>query len=301
MHTHSPDQLRRGYISALIVVLIWTGFIVTSRMGGKSPLTAYDMIMLRYSVAAVAIFPLWLIHRPKLWAWRNLVLCSTGLLGFTLLAFHGFHLTIASHAGILMQGFLPFSVSVMAYFLAGERPNRQRLMGLALIFIGVAAMAVDSFSGGDFATTALGDGFMLSASLCWALYTVLLRRWNMPPMDTAIAVTALAAIIYLPVYVLFLPKHLNVTPWQTLALHGFYQGFLVAVVQMIFYTRAVSLLGATRLAMITSCVPVLASLVAVPVLGEALTLPICIGLLFVVLGAWVGNRQPKTIPPLPEA
>ena len=301
MHTHTPDQLRKGYLSALVVVLIWTGFIVTSRMAGKSPLTPYDMIAVRYVVAAFGILPFWLRHRTHLWEWRKIVLTCAGALGFTLLAFNGFHRTMASHAGILMQGFLPFSVSVMAYFLAGEKPSRQRLWGLALIFIGVASMAVESFSGSDFGTTALGDGFMLCASLCWALYTVLLRRWNIPPMDSAIAVTLLAAILYLPVYLLFLPKNITETPWQVLALHGFYQGILVAVVQMIFYTRAVSQLGATRLAMITSCVPVLASVVAaiLPQLSEPLTLPICIGLVFVMLGAFVGNRQPKIIPPLP--
>ncbi len=297
----SSEQLRQGYLSALVVVAIWTGFIVTSRMGGKSSLTPYDMIALRYSVAAFAILPFYLHYRPQLWEWRKLLLCATGLLGFTLLAFNGFHRTLASHAGILMQGFLPFSVSVMAYFLAGERPTRQRLTGLVLIFMGVAAMAYDSFSGSDFTTTLLGDGFMLAASLSWAFYTVLLRRWNFPPMECAIAVTVLAIVLYLPVYVLFLPKNIMDAPWQNLALHGFYQGILVAVVQMIFYTRAVSQLGATRLAMVTSTVPVLASVVAaiMPQLNESLTTPIIIGLVFVMLGAYIGNRQPKSTPQLP--
>lgn len=298
MHTHSPEQLRKGYISALIVVVIWTGFIVTSRMAGKSPLTPYDTIALRYAVAAFAIFPFWLKYRTKLFEWRKIVLSLTGAIAFTLLAFNGFHRTPASHAGILLQGFLPFAVGIMAYFFAGERPSRQRLFGLALIAIGVASMALESFAGGSI--TLLGDGFMLAASLTWALYTTLLRRWNIPPMDSAIAVTILAAIMYLPVYVLFLPKNLAETPWQTCAFHALYQGVIVAVVQMIFYTRAVSQLGATRLAMMTSTVPLLASLVAsiMPQLNEPLTTPIIIGLIFVVLGAYAGNRQPKATPQL---
>lgn len=289
MHTHSPDQLRKGYISALVVVVIWTGFIVTSRMAGKSTLTPYDLIALRYVVAAFAIVPFWLKYRTQLWEWRKVVLTLTGAIAFTLLAFNGFHRTPASHAAILMQGFLPFSVGIIAYFLAGEKPSRQRLTGLALIAVGVGSMAYESFAGQNI--TLLGDGFMLAASLAWALYTVLLRRWNIPPMDSAIAVTILATILYLPVYAAFLPKNLAETPWQECAAHALYQGVVVAVVQMIFYTRAVSQLGATRLAMVTSCVPVLASLVAVPVLNEPLTTPIIIGLIFVVLGAYVGNRQ----------
>ncbi|MFZ4540889.1 MAG: DMT family transporter [Rickettsiales bacterium] len=296
MHIPTPDDLRKGYLNALGVVGIWTCFILVSRSSGKSTLTPYDVIALRYAVAAVTIFPLWLRYRTRLWEWRKLVLTLVGAIGFTLLAFNGFRHAPANHAAILMQGFLPFSVTVMAYFIAHERPGRQRLFGLAFIALGVGAMAVDSFSGSS--VTFLGDGLLTCASLTWALYTVLLRRWNMPPMDSAIAVTLLAAFIYLPFYVAFLPKNIAATPPHEWLFYAFVQGTLVAVIQMICYTRAVAYLGAGRLAMVTSCVPVLASLFAVPLLDEPLTTPIIIGLVFVVTGAWVGNRRPKA-PPIP--
>ena len=290
------ERLRKGYLCALVVVVIWTSFILVSRMSGKSTLTPYDVIALRYIVAGIAILPFWYYHRTHLFEWRKIVLALVGALGFTLLAFNGFRLAPANHAGILLQGFLPFSVSVMAYFIAGERPTRQRILGLALIAIGVGSMAIDSFAGHSL--TLAGDGLLASASLCWALYTVLLKRWNIPPMDSAIAVTLLAAIIYLPIYYCFLPTNLAATPVHEWVFYAFMQGIIIAVVQMIFYTKSVALLGATRLALVTSCVPVLASVAAVPLLDEPLTLPICIGLFFVVLGAWIGNRQPKT-PPIP--
>ena len=289
------ERLRKGYLCAFLVVIIWTSFVVVSRMSGKSPLTPYDVMALRYSVAGIAILPFWLHHRTNLLEWRKLVLSLVGAIGFTLFAFNGFRLAPANHAGILMQGFLPFSVSIMAYFIAGERPTRHRLIGLALIALGVGSMAVDSFSGHSL--TLVGDGLLVAASFTWALYTVLLKRWNIPPMDSAIAVTLIASILYLPVYYFFLPSNLAAVPVHELAFYAFMQGVIIAVVQMIFYTKAVSLLGATRLALLTSCVPVLASIAAVPLLGEPLTTPIIIGLIFVVLGAYVGNRQQKILAP----
>jgi drug/metabolite transporter (DMT)-like permease len=191
----------------------------------------------------------------------------------------------------LLQGFLPFSVAVMAYFLAGEKPTRQRIAGLILIAIGVSSLAIESFSANG--VTLLGDGLLICASLCWAMYTVLLRRWRYNPMDATIAVTLLATVIYLPVYAAFLPKNLAETPWQECLAYGLFQGSLVAIVQMIFYTRAVHYLGASRLAMLASIVPVMASLLAVPILGEPLTMAITAGLLFACLGAWVGNRSAR--------
>ena len=179
----------------------------------------------------------------------------------------------------------------MAYFLAGEKPTRQRIAGLILIAIGVSSLAIESFSANG--VTLLGDGLLICASLCWAMYTVLLRRWRYNPMDATIAVTLLATVIYLPVYAAFLPKNLAETPWQECLAYGLFQGSLVAIVQMIFYTRAVHYLGASRLAMLASIVPVMASLLAVPILGEPLTMAITAGLLFACLGAWVGNRSAR--------
>jgi drug/metabolite transporter (DMT)-like permease len=206
-------------------------------------------------------------------------------------AMNGFRHAPANHAAILLQGFLPFSVAVMAYFLAGEKPTRQRIAGLILIAIGVSSLAIESFSANG--VTLLGDGLLICASLCWAMYTVLLRRWRYNPMDATIAVTLLATVIYLPVYAAFLPKNLAETPWQECLAYGLFQGSLVAIVQMIFYTRAVHYLGASRLAMLASIVPVMASLLAVPILGEPLTMAITAGLLFACLGAWVGNRSAR--------
>lgn len=300
MRDAHADQLRRGYISAAIVICIWTCFIVVSRKSGKSELTAYDVIALRYMVAGLVVLPLWWHHRTNMLDWRKVVLTAFGALGFTLLAFNGFRHAPANHAAILLQGFLPFSVSVMAYFISGEKPTRQRLRGLSLIALGVGAMAIDSFSHSNM--TALGDGLLIGASLCWAMYTVLLKHWDMKPMDSAIAVTLMAAVFYLPVYFLFLPHNIAAVPIHEWAFYAFCQGVLIAVVQMIFYTRAVSQLGATRLAMVTSCVPVLGALIAVPLLDEPVTLPIIIGLVFVVCGAIIGNRKhaaPRNMTPVP--
>lgn len=299
MTAPSHDDLRRGYLNAAGVIGIWASFVIFSRMSGKSDLTAYDVIALRYFVAGLCILPLWWRYRDKpLFERRKIILTLVGAIGFTLFAFNGFRHAPANHAAILLQGFLPFSVALIAYFLAGERVNRQRAMGLALIACGVGAMAFDTLNlSGE---TMLGDGLLIGASLCWALYTVLLRRWKYPPMEATIAVTLVAAILYLPVYAALLPKNIAHVPWQTSLGFGLFQGTLVAIIQMIFYTRAVHYLGASRLSMIASVVPVLASLGAVPILGEPLTLAICLGLFFCCAGAWVGNREART-KPLPAA
>ena len=39
------NSTRQGYLAAFGAVLIWSGFILVSRMGGISPLLSYDLIL----------------------------------------------------------------------------------------------------------------------------------------------------------------------------------------------------------------------------------------------------------------
>ena len=289
----SPASLRSGYIGAALVVIIWTGFIIVSRMGGISTLTSYDMIALRYIVASAVLLPFWIRRRTNLWDYRKLLLCLSGALIYSLFVFNGFHHAPASHAAILLPGFMPFAITLMAWLILGEKPTARRITGLSIIALGVVCVAIECF--GSTGLSFAGDALLLAGSCCWGMYTVLLRKWSFNALDTTIAITLIAAALYLPVYVLFLPKALAITPWRTIALQGFYQGIMAPVVQMILYARTVSLLGATRMGLFMAFVPVSVGIVAVPVLGEPLTPLICLGLLFVSLGAWLGNRRARMV------
>lgn len=294
MTQHTPQEIRRGFLYAIGVVIIWSGFVIISRFSGRGTLTPYDVIALRYGVAGIAILPLWFQYRTPIFSWRKLVLTSFGALGFCVFAFNGFRHAAASHAGILFQGALPFFVAVIVYLITGERPNRQRIYGLALIAAGVGMMALEAFQGGSLNFS--GDGMLVLGCICWAMYSVLLRRWNMAPMETTIAVTLLATLIYMPVYLLFLPKHFSETPLDILVMIGAYQGVCVAVLQMICFTRANAILGASRMAVMTSPVPAVASLGAWAILGEPLSIHMAIGLGLVICGALFSNLNIGILP-----
>ena len=294
--TPATDTPRSGLIGAAFVVLIWTGFIIVSRMGGISTLTSYDVIALRYMVAGAVMLPFWLYRRINLLDPRLLALSLSGALIYSLFVFAGFRHAPANHAAILLPGFMPFAITMMAFFILREKPTRNRLIGLSIIALGVACVGVESFRATGFALE--GDVMLLLGSCCWGVYTVLLRKWHFNPLDTTIAITLIAALLYLPAYALFLPKAMDVTPWHDIALQGFYQGLMAPVIQMILYARTVKLLGPTRMGLFMAFVPVTVGLAAVPVLGEKLTPLICLGLLFVCKGAWIGSRKcrPRPIP-----
>ena len=265
----------KPWLYAFITLIIWSGFVVVSRLGGQSVLTPYDVVALRVGTSAVILLPWWLPqlmvpHRRRWIFWQGLVLSVIAGFAYPLVVYTGFVFAPASHGAVLTSGMLPFFTSILALVMLGERPGRQRLLGLFLILVGVGTLllgskSVDIPSGKH---VLLGDVILLSASFLWALFTVLLRYWRVPAFDVTLAVAGLAALVYLPVYVLFLPRHLGQAPWPSILLQAFYQGVLVVCVAMWTYARATELLGTVRMVILMSMVPLIGTLLALVLLAE---------------------------------
>ena len=283
------QHLRRGYFYAALTVAVWSGFILVSRLGGKSPLTAWDVTALRFGTAALILLPVWLWRRPRLnFSWRMVILAVTGGCGYGVLVYAGFKLTSAAHGAVLLPGMLPFLVALMAWLVLGERPSPQRWLGLVGIAAGIACLAADSFgsSVGDWR----GDLLILASSLSWAIYTVLVRRWQVAPWDATLGVGLVSAALYLPVYVLWLPHNLAAASLSTIALQAAYQGVLAVIVAMMFFMRAVAILGPPKVGTLMALIPAVAGTAAAPLLGEPLSPWLMAGLVLVSLGAWVGSQ-----------
>ncbi len=281
-------SLRSGYLWAGLTVMIWSGFILMSRFGGKSPLTGWDITALRFGTAALVLLPVWLRHRRDLhFNLQTLVLALTGGAGFGMLVYSGFKFSSAAHAAILLPGMLPFAVSLMAWLILGERPGSQRWAGLTIIGGGLVCLGMDSFQDG--LGHWQGDLLLLSGSFSWALYTALVRRWQVSPWDATLGVALVSAALYMPVYLLWLPKQISQVSWGFLAFQAAYHGIIVVIVAMLFYMRAMVILGPTRVGTLMALVPAIAGLASAPLLGEALSPLILLGLGLVSGGAWFGS------------
>lgn len=287
--TPLPGPSRSGYAFAAATVLIWAGFVLLSRLAGKSALNGNDVVALRFGVAAAILLPAWWWRwRVPLFTARMATLMVFGGMAYTLLAYWSFRFAPAAHGAVLLSGVLPFFVALVTWALLGQPPSARLRQALLCIGAGVACLALHSLGG--LRQSWPGDVMMLAASLCWAVYTVLVRRWGVAPAETTIGVTLLSALCFLPVYLLLLPKGLPVTPWPTVLLQALYQGVLVAIVAMVLYMQALARLGPLRLGTVMATVPAIAGLGATLVLGEPFSLWLVGGLVLTSTGAWLGTR-----------
>ena len=72
LYMQSPS-LRQGYLAAIATLLLWSSFMLVSRLGGKSALTGFDLLALRLvtaSVLLVLLAPLPARASPAPACWR---------------------------------------------------------------------------------------------------------------------------------------------------------------------------------------------------------------------------------------
>ena len=291
MTPHRPSS-RAGWIAVVATICIWTGFILVSRAGGKGVLTGWDVTALRFGVGAlIAVF---FLHRVTLPPLKVIALFSLfGGIGYAVTVYSAFRMAPAAHAAVLMPGALPFATAAIAWLWLKQAPSRAQRIALGFVFAGIVLTAADTLSNGAQITglQMLGDALFLCGSSSWATFTLLLRRYPVTPLTATVITTLGSALVYLPLWWLFLPSTLNQAPLGEILMQAVYQGVLVVFVAMLLYTLAVRHLGPQTVALLMAVVPGLSALAAVPLLGEPLSLLALAGLAAVTAGAVLGARQ----------
>lgn len=295
-----------GIACAVGVLAIWTSFILIARVSAKGHLSPFDIAFVRFVFSGLVVLPLvlwrgrWLLEQlapdPRVALLRGAVLSAVAGIGYCSLAYSGFFFAPVSHAVVLLPGSLPLYTALLAALLLGERFRRARLIGLATIVAGDlligGASLLQAFAGDQ---TWKGDLLFLGASMTWAAYTVLCRRWRLDAVPATCAIAIGCLVTYVPVFAMgaaagLVPTLLASAPFSEVAFQAVYQGGFSMLIAGMAFTQVVKTFGPVRTTMVTAMVPVLAALLAVPLLGEPMTAVGLLGLFCVTLGLLIGLR-----------
>lgn len=229
---------------------------------------------------------------------QTLVLGLFGGLAYAPLAYSAFFFAPAAHGAVLMPGTLPLSTALFAMLLLNERFTKQRVLGLVLIACGGllvgGASLLRAFEGGS---VWVGDVLFVCASSCWAVYSVLARKYKVEAVATTIAITVFALLTYVLIYgglalTQSLPQviasRLLDAPMREILFQMLMQGVGSVVISGISFTMMLNYFGPVRSTMLTALVPSLASLAAVYFLGEPLYWNLIVGLVLALSGVVLG-------------
>jgi drug/metabolite transporter (DMT)-like permease len=267
-----PASRLSSDLAMLTVCLIWgLNFSVTKLSLAQIPPLPFTAV--RFLVSSLL---LWLILRLaegpiRLTRGTLGLLVVLGVLGNTFyqLAFTvGLDRTTASNSALILST-VPTVVALFAGALGLERITSRMWWGIALGTLGVV-MVIATRGVGFSSGTLIGDFLTVVAVLCWAGYTVGLRK--VPVQISSLRVTTITTLAGTPGLVLAgIPGMIRLN-WGTVDLSAWaglaYAAVLSLVVAYLLWNRSVKAVGGTRTAIYMCVTPLFAVAGAWLLLGE---------------------------------
>ncbi|EYU15231.1 DMT family transporter [Photorhabdus aegyptia] len=258
-------------IFPLLAVLIWSINAVVS----KASATVIDPAAIsfyRWFLAFLTLTPFVILPVIRQWKticqhwWKLLILSSLGMVLYQSLAYYAAHSVSATFMGIL-NSLIPLLTVVISIFILRVIPTVGIVLGTVISLFGLVWLV----SAGDpmsLLQHGLGHGelMMLIASISYALYGVLTKRWSipLPNWQSLYVQIAFGVLLLLPNFLLTKDVQLN-TNNISLVL---FAGIPASILAPYLWIQGVIKLGANTASIFMNLAPVFTAIIAILVLHE---------------------------------
>jgi drug/metabolite transporter (DMT)-like permease len=273
----------------LLVAAIWGGSYTAAKVA-TDHLPVLEFLFLRFGLTFAlllpALKPLWRgVSRQTLVGALGL---GVNLLAILLCETYGVSLTTASNAAFLISLCVAFT-PLCEWALLGLRPSRSLMLAVWLSTLGAAMLA---FQRGVHTGLTWGDAMMILAAMLRALMVCLTRRYSQRHALPALTLTAVQmGLMTLALGIALLWREVPLAPLPAAPVFWGAMAFMVLLCTLLAFfvqNHAVARTSASRVTLLMGSEPLFGALIAVVVLGEALTPQGWLGgLLIVVASAWV--------------
>ncbi|TDF99724.1 DMT family transporter [Paenibacillus piri] len=300
---------RSPYLLLVLATCLWGGNFVV----GKVLVAEIPPIMLaaiRWCIALLAMMPfmgreMWKQRALMLSNWKPLLFLSlTGVAGFNTLTYIAVQYTGSINAA-LMNSATPVLIVLISAVVLRERFTAAVLPAIALSLIGVLwIISRGSWTAILQLSFNQGDMWMVAAILCWALYSVWMKKTagQFPPQALFFWQIAITVAVLIPAsiveYAALRPK-----------LHGsfglipglLYLGIFASLLAFTAWNKAIAMIGPSRCAGFLNLIVVFSAIFATGFTGEQLHLYHWIGAALVLAGVYWTNRILRSIQSGPQA
>ena len=274
-----------GLGAAIVVIFIWSGFLVFSRLGVSTGMTAYDIAALRFAVAGGLVLPFarswWPSHLPLK---ATIIMAASGPGAiYSIMMYLGLTEASAAYGGVFANGTLPIFTMILAALLARQAPGKSQIIASVIIVAGCLLLGFRGMTaGGPHVIT--GIALFLSASAILSVYIIGIRHWAVTPRQALVIINLPNALIFLPLWFFFLPSGLADAALADMVLQAAFQGLGPGFLAVICFALAAMHLGPTATSGFSASVPAAAALLAIPVLSEIPTTMEWLGIVTVTIG-----------------
>jgi len=292
------------YLLLVMATLFWSGNFVLGR-AVSAHIPPIGMAFWRWVGAFAVLLPFSYTHLESQWpailrSWKTIL--PLGILGigsFNTLVYIGLHETTATNA-ILLNSACPAFILAISFVIRSQMATSRQCVGIAVSLLGVVAIVCRGSLGTLLALSFnRGDMWVLTAVLCWAFYTILLKRRpeGVHPLALLSVLIGIGVACLGPLYAWEISRGLRVVPDAATIGSLLYLALLPSLAAYIFWNQAVEELGANRAGAFLHLMPAFGSLLAVLLLGESFRYFHAAGIALILAGVTLaGGSTPAPRP-----
>src|ERR1700682_2299874 len=288
------DPARRsrlvGYAALLATVLIWGAWVSLTRQAVMHSLPPSAIALLRMIAPAILLAPA--IWRAGIFARGKivpLILCIVGAgTPFVLLTATGMKYATSADFAALVPGTMPLLVALISALFFKERLGWLRALGFLCCAVGVFAIAGRSLAAAD-ANASFGHLLLLCAALVYAGYTLGFRYSGLTPIEATGVVAFWSLLMILPFGTMPVIEALQAGHLHEIVFQAILQGVVSGIIALIAFTTGIERIGASKGAAFVALVPVVATLLAIPILGEWPDMASIVGVVATSLGVLLAS------------
>lgn len=290
-----------AYGALALAAVLWGGSIVAQKLALGS-FSAVEASVLRDIGGLAILLVTWWWQEGRLATFtsadlRTLFLLGLGVLGNHLLILYGLRYVSGAVAGVII-GSSPVVTALLSSMLIQDVPLRVVWMGGLLSCAGVALVSVAGFQAAG-EQPLLGSALVFLGVVSWALYSIGSRAImaRISPLTVNWTTLLVATILQLPLLgtdrKMLDAGAASVTTADWLAL-AYLVVFATAVAQQA-WLYGVQGIGPSRASVLGNLTPVAAVALSALVLHESVGFVEVIGILLILAGVWLVDRQTKTL------
>lgn len=280
---------KRGWLLFLALGFIWGMPYLLIRIAVES----IDPLVVAFGrtlIGSLLLLPV-ALHRnalvPAFRRWKWLLLFTlVEISGPWLLLGHAETRLNSSTTGLIIA-VVPLMAALIVTRLGHDELGRRRIAGLAIGFVGVAALVGIDVHLSDY----LAVGALVLASLGYAIGPVIIDRKlnDVPPIGVVAASLLLATLLYAPFAPFLWPAQVPATAgWSVVGL-----GIVCTATAFMLFFALIAEVGPARATVITYINPAVAIVLGARVLSEPLTLGMAIGFPLVIAGSILATHRPE--------
>ena len=302
--THSRDRestIKGGvglvlvaYGLATLSAALWGSNTVVGRLA-VSEVPPLAMTFWRTTIVVLTLLPftareLWRSRVALRAHWKSLLgYALIGPVALNVFVYFGLTSSLAINAS-LFNSATPVTIVVAAWLIMGERINIRIAVGMLIAFIGVVAVVVrGSFEVLLAFDIRAGDPLIIAGMVCWAIYSVLLRR-RRDGLGDAAFLTAIMGFSSAAVAPFYLATGASFELSAKNLFLILFSGAVISVLANLAWIRSISLIGASRAGQFHNLIPVFGTALAVLFLGEILHAYHAAGFAAILFGVYLTTR-----------